>query len=190
MRVVRIAALVAVAVGAIGIASQPTELPVLPFPGPGHTIVLLADIDRSGNYRLQVLTPMPGSTQVALDEEHIPCELEVTLTEGGQPPSSRHIQTLYRSGQIGSMRLDVFNSDAHWALERGSISVQVSGTARCDAITARGGALSIQLEQTHTTESYLLHRLLYWGARGLVALGLLVLTFMEFRSALVQARRP
>lgn len=182
MRTIRVVCLLAVAVGAIVMASAPTEMPVVPFPGSGQTVTLLADIARGGDYKLLVTIPTSGPTASDLDEARIPCEFDVTLTGSGQPPRRHHIQTLNRFARIGSMHLDELSSDVSWAINRGSLAVQVSGTGSCNAIASRGGALSIERDQTHTTEIYLLNQLIYWGGRALVVLGLLVLALMELRS--------
>lgn len=190
MRAIRVVCLIGVAVGVITMAFQPTEMPVVPFPGSGHTVVLLADIARSADYRLLVTIPTSGPASSDLDEERISCEFNVTLTGPGHAPYRRDIQTLYRFGRIGSMHLDEFSSDASWYLNRGSLSMEVSGTGSCNAIASRGGALSIKPEQTHTTEVYLLNQLMYWGGRGLVALGFLALALMEIRPATVRPKQP
>jgi hypothetical protein len=79
------------------------------------------------------------------------------------------------------MHLDELTSDASWHLERGHISLEATGTSNCEGITSRGGALSLERTEGHTTERYLFGLLLYWGSRTIVALSVLVLAFIEVR---------
>ena len=127
----------------------------VPFPGPGLTDKLLADIGSRGGYYLRLDVPKADET-LAMGPETIRCSLDVTLTPPKGRPIHCSIGSFFRYAAFGFAKLQLYQSSAgRWDLAPGRYTIEIASTGPCSEVAKRGGALTLAQEVTRPTETYL-----------------------------------
>lgn len=157
MRALRRLALLCAVLGAFLLWFEPpnSTFDTVPFPGPGLTDKLFADIPHLGEYYLQLDVPK-ADTALAMGPETILCSLRITLTPPKGPPIHSTILSFFRYGQFGFSRLQSYESSGgRWDLAPGRYAIEITSDAPCSDVATRGGALTFAQKISHPTENYL-----------------------------------
>jgi hypothetical protein len=127
----------------------------VPFPGPGLTDKLLADIGSRGGYYLRLDVPK-ADERLAMGPETIRCSLDVTLSPPKGSPIHSSIGSFFRYAAFGFAKLQSYQSSTgRWDLAPGRYTIEIASTGSCSEVATRGGALTLAQEITRPTETYL-----------------------------------
>jgi hypothetical protein len=158
------------------------QFEIVPFPGPGLSVKLLADVRSSGQYYLRLDIPKADQA-LGLGADTISCPLVVTLTSQSGSPIRAELSSFARYGEFGFGKVQYYRGNTSWQLHAGEHTVEISSPGPCDTITQRGGAVSLEQEVTHPTERYLWATFRHSGGIVCLAGGLIALLILEFTRA-------
>jgi hypothetical protein len=158
----------------------------VPFPGPGLTDKLLADIPYRGEYYLQLDIPKADDA-LAMGPETIRCSLHITLTPPKGPPIHSTVFSFFRYAEFGFARIQSYQSSGgRWDLAPGRYAIEVTSDAPCSDVATRGGALTLAQQISRPTENYLWSTFRHYAGVTCLSGGLIGLVILEIVSGLTK----
>lgn len=167
--------------------AQETEDLAVPIPGSDRVVSFIVDASSAGEYKVIVWTPVDVG-EAGFGAKQIHCGLDISVTPSGTATIRKRTKIFSRNGQIGSMHIDQYSSDAAWNIQRGKVSIEVTGIQDCGGFLSAGASLFFQHSINQPTETYLAHQLFTWLVRVFGILGFTGLLLHEILS--LQRRKP
>jgi len=182
MKALRRICICLLAVGlAILFVPRDPSVDIVPFPGKGLSVKLNATLRSEGDYYLDVAMPKKDKS-IDLGSDVVPCSLSVVISKSDKPVLHTDVKTLSLYSEFGWAGIQDFNGGT-WHLSRGDYVIEVTSQGDCPAAMARGATLSLEQEQTHITERFLLGSLLFYVGIIFVGAGLVGLVLCEIKNA-------